>query len=219
MTGESARALEVLRDDAAKLYRKKGFQSRVGFGERPAILVIDLALAWTDRKYPLGSNLDSVVKSTNEILGLARRKKIPVIFTTIAYDADLTEGELYMKKMPAFRVLISGSEATKIDPRLKMRKGEIYLVKKWLSAFFGTNLGGFLTSKKVDTVIITGCSTSACVRATATDALGHGFRSIVVRECVGDRAIGPHEWNLFDIDAKMGDVVSKQQVLDYLASL
>ena len=201
------------------MYKKKGFQARVGFGKRPAVLVIDCALAWTDPKYPMGSNLDSVIESTNDVLGAARKKQIPVVFTTIGYDADLKEAELYLAKMPAFRVLIGGSEATKIDPRLKMRSGEIYLVKKWLSAFFGTNLSGFLTSKGVDTVLITGCSTSACVRATATDALGHGFRSIVVRECVGDRASGPHEWNLFDIDAKMGDVVSKEDALKYLNSL
>jgi nicotinamidase-related amidase len=196
-----------------------GFQNKIGFGKKPAVLVIDLALGWTDPKYPLGSNLDSVIENTRELLDASRRKGIPIVFTTMAYDPALKEADLLLKKIPAMKNMIEGTEPTKIDPRLGFQQGEIYLVKKWLSAFFGTNLNGYLTSQGVDTVIITGCSTSACVRATATDALGSGFRPMVVRECVGDRASGPHEWNLFDIDAKMGDIVSKVETLDYLKSL
>jgi nicotinamidase-related amidase len=212
-------ALDVLRQEAAELYAKRGFQNRLGFGKKPAVIVIDLALGWTDPKYPLGSNLDAVVQNTKEVLEVARRKGIPRVFTTMAYDPDLKEADLLIKKLPALKNMINGTEPTKIDPRLGFQQGEIYLVKKWLSAFFGTNLNGYLTSQGVDTVILTGCSTSACVRATATDALGGGFRPMVVRECVGDRAAGPHEWNLFDIDAKMGDIVSKEETLNYLKSL
>jgi len=212
-------ALDVLREDAAKLYARRGFQTRIGFGKKPAVVVIDLALGWTDPKYPLGANLDSVIQNTKEVLEVARAKGIPRVFTTMAYDPSLEEADLFLKKIPALKSQVSGTDATKIDPRLEFQKGEIYLVKKWLSAFFGTNLNGYLTSQGVDTLIITGCSTSACVRATATDAIGSGFRPMVVKECVGDRASGPHEWNLFDIDAKMGDVVTKKQVLEYLKSL
>jgi nicotinamidase-related amidase len=213
------KALDVLKEDAAALYARRGFQNKIGFGKKPAVLVIDLALGWTDPKYPLGSNLDSVIENTKELLDVSRRKGIPIVFTTMAYDPALKEADLLLKKIPAMKNMIEGTEPTKIDPRLGFQQGEIYLVKKWLSAFFGTNLNGYLTSQGVDTVIITGCSTSACVRATATDALGSGFRPMVVRECVGDRASGPHEWNLFDIDAKMGDIVSKVETLDYLKSL
>lgn len=212
-------ALDVLRQEAAALYAKRGFQNKIGFGKKPAVIVIDLALGWTDPKYPLGSNLDAVIQNTKEVLEVARRKGIPRVFTTMAYDPDLKEADLLLKKLPALKNMIEGTEPTKIDPRLEFQKGEIYLVKKWLSAFFGTNLSGYLTSQGVDTLIITGCSTSACVRATATDALGSGFRPMVVKECVGDRVAGPHEWNLFDIDAKMGDVVSKEETLNYLKSL
>jgi nicotinamidase-related amidase len=212
-------ALEVLREEAAKLYARRGFQTRIGFGRNPAVIVIDLALGWTDPKYPLGANLDSVIQNTKEVLDVARTKGIPRVFTTMAYDPNLKDAELLLKKIHALKSQVGGTEATMIDPRLKFQDGEIYLVKKWLSAFFGTNLNGYLTSQGVDTLIITGCSTSACVRATATDAIGSGFRPMVVRECVGDRASGPHEWNLFDIDAKMGDVVGKKEVLEYLRAL
>ncbi len=219
MSAITKTALDTLREDAAQLYARRGFQNRIGFGNRPAVLVIDLALGWTDPKYPLGSNLDSVIQNTREVLDVARRKGIPRVFTTMAYDPDLKEASLLLKKIPALKNMVNGTEPTKIDPRLAFQEGEIYLVKKWLSAFFGTNLSGYLTSQGVDTVIVTGCSTSACVRATSTDALGSGFRPMVVKECVGDRASGPHEWNLFDIDAKMGDVVSKEEVLNYLKAL
>ncbi len=219
MSSVTREALDVLKEDAAKLYARRGFQTKIGFGKRPAVIVVDLAMGWTDPKYPLGANLDAVVQNTREVLEVARTKGIPRVFTTMAYDPNLREADLFLKKIPAMKSQVSGTDAVKIDPRLGFQQGEIYLVKKWLSAFFGTNLSGYLTSQGVDTVIITGCSTSACVRATATDAIGSGFRPMVVRECVGDRASGPHEWNLFDIDAKMGDVVTKKEVLDYLKSL
>src|SRR5207245_2904867 len=196
-----------------------GIQNEIGLGKRQPLVLIDMAMRWTDPTYSLGANLDAVIQKTKDVLEVARAKGIPRVFTTMAYDPNLMEADLFLKKIPALKSQVSGAEAVKIDPRLGLQKGEIYLVKKWLSAFFGTNLNGYLTSQGVDTVIIAGCSTSACVRATATDAIGSGFRPMVVRECVGDRASGPHEWNLFDIDAKMGDVVSKKEVLEYLKSL
>ncbi|MBD3886519.1 isochorismatase family protein [Phormidium tenue FACHB-886] len=215
---DSFSEIATLKQAASTLYQQRGFQHKLGYGNRPAVLVIDLALAWTDPQYPLGSNLDAVIAATNEVLAIAREKGLPIVFTTMAYDPKQRTADLYLKKIPALQGMISGSEPTGIDPRLNPQPDELILEKQWLSAFFGTNLVSYLISQQVDTVIITGCSTSACVRATATDALGYGFHSIVPQDCVGDRAAGPHVWNLFDIDAKMGDVVSQMDVLQYLAT-
>lgn len=219
MSELSHKTLADLRQDAADLYQNRGFQHKIGFGKAPAIVVIDFALGWTDPKFPMGSDLDAEVMATQELLQLARPKGIPVIFTTMSYDVKAKEGNLYFRKLPAIQQFVDSPEASQIDPRLEPGEGDLIIDKKWLSAFHGTNLISYLVGHGVDTLILTGCSTSACVRATATDALGHGFIPIVVRECVGDRAKGPHEWNLFDIDAKLGDVVDQAEVIDYLSKL
>lgn len=219
MSELSQKTLADLRQDAADLYRNRGLQHKIGFGQKPAMVVIDFALGWTDPKFPMGSDLDAEVGVTQELLQLARPKGIPVIFTTMSYDVKAKEGNLYFRKLPAIQQFVDNPEASQIDPRLEPGETDLIIDKKWLSAFHGTNLISYLVSHGVDTLILTGCSTSACVRATATDALGHGFIPIVVREAVGDRAKGPHEWNLFDIDAKLGDVVGKAEVIDYLSKL
>ena len=121
-----------------------------------------------------------------------------------------------MKKVPVLRSMVEGEPLTEIVPELPPKPNDVVLKKQYASAFFGTPLAAMLTSLGVDSVIVTGCSTSGCIRATAVDGMQHGFRVIVPRECVGDRHAGPHEANLFDIDSKYGDVVSKAEVLAYL---
>jgi nicotinamidase-related amidase len=197
-------------------YVKKGFAARVGFGERPALLVIDMIRAFTDLVSPLASNLDSQVDAIQQLLDVARERQLPIIFSTVAYDQDLQEAGIWIQKIPSNSWLIEGSEWVAVDERLGRRPREMLLVKKYASCFFGTDLAARLISRGVDTLIITGCTTSGCVRATAVDACSYGFRTIVVQEAVGDRAELPHIANLFDIDAKYGDVVSRDEAISYL---
>jgi maleamate amidohydrolase len=204
---------------AEKLYGERGFQRRLGFGKKPALLIIDLAVAWTNPEYRLGFDLSGVIENTKDILMLFRERGLPVVFTGIAYDKSVDELGLLPIKTPAVVDAKLGTPATEIDPRIKPLENEIVIYKKVPSAFFGTNLSSILTFRGIDTIVVTGCVTSTCVRATVMDGFSYGFRPIVPLECVGDRAAGPHEWSLFDIDAKCGDVVSKAEVIKYLKTL
>jgi nicotinamidase-related amidase len=201
-------------------YRDRGLAGRVGFGVAPAILVIDLAKAWTNPRSPLGTDLDSVIAETRRILAVARRKAVPVFFTTMAYEPGLVDcGENFRRKTPGIAMLVKGSDWVEIDPRLEVQPGEVVIAKQRGSAFFGTSLLSQLIAKRIDTVIITGCSTSGCVRATGLYARDYNLRPIVPREAVGDRSPSAHEANLFDIDARIGDVVSVDEVLRYLEGI
>ena len=205
--------------DILAKYRKKGIGARVGFGKRPAVLVVDFIRGMTEIESPLGSNLDREIEATGHLLRAAREAGSPVIFTTTAYDENLVEAGLFFAKVPSLSILKRGTRWTELDPRLERRPEELLIEKQYPSAFFGTALSSILTAQKVDTVIISGCTTSGCVRGTAGEALQHGYRAIVPRECVGDRAYEPHIANLLDIDAKYGDVVQLEEALLYLKNL
>ncbi len=205
-------------EETYEFYKQRGFAQRVGFGKRPALLIIDFINAFTDMTSPLASNLDAEIVATQRLLEVARRNHIPVFFTTVSYDEGFADAGVFIKKIPSLAVLKAGTPLIEIDERLNPGEGEHIIVKKYASAFFGTSLWSTLTALRVDTVLITGCTTSGCVRASAVDACQTGFHAIVVEEAVGDRAPAPHVANLFDIDAKYGDVVSLQVALDYLNS-
>ncbi|MDT7703000.1 MAG: maleamate amidohydrolase [Pseudonocardiales bacterium] len=198
-------------------FRSKGLGGRVGFGSDPAILVVDLIRGFTDQRSPLAGALETQLKATNELLELARSADVPVIFSTVAYDPDLQEAGLWIRKIPSNSWLVEGSEWVEVDPRLNRRPNEMLLVKKYASCFFGTDLASRLLSRRVDTLLITGCTTSGCVRASAVDACSYGFHTIVVEDAVGDRAELPHLASLFDIDSKYGDVVGLAEAANYLA--
>ncbi len=201
------------------MYKEKGFANRVGFGERPALLIVDFIKGFTDTACPLGSNFDVQIEKTSQILRVFREKSLPVHFTTTAYDSKMISAGVFVKKVPSLAHLKLGSEWIEIDDRLKPENGEIVWTKHYASAFFGTSLASTLLVEKVDTLFIVGCTTSGCVRASAVDSCQHGFRTIVVQDCVGDRSPYAHEANLFDMDAKYADVVSLEEALDYLAKL
>ena len=204
-------------DEAAKaVYAKAGLGQAVTLGDRPAVLVIDFSCGFTDPECALGSDLSSEVAATKRLLDAARAKELPVIFTTIGFDASLKDGGLWMQKVPALAVLQMGGRWMDIDPRLEPRADETVIVKKGASGFFGTNLASVLVSQGVDSVILCGATTSGCIRATAVDLLQYGWPTLVPRECVGDRAQAPHDANLFDIQAKYADVVSVEDALAYL---
>jgi maleamate amidohydrolase len=194
----------------------EGFGGRGGFGRRPALIVVDMTLGFTDPESPLGSDLDGPVKAIKELLEAARGVEIPVIFTTVAYRESDKLTAAFIDKVPALLTLEAGSRWAEIDPRIAPRTEEPVLNKLFASGFFGTGLSSLLTAASVDTLIVTGATTSGCVRATTVDALQYGFRPVVPREAVGDRNPDAHEANLYDVDAKYGDVVSVDEALKYL---
>lgn len=202
-------------DDLADDYRRHGLAARVGFGERPALLVVDFVRAYTTPGSPLyaAPGVPDAVRATVPLLAQARAAGVPVIYTTVAYAPGGLDGGVFVRKVPALLQLTRESPLAAIVEELAPAPGELVIEKKYASAFFGTHLAATLTAQGVDTIIIAGCSTSGCVRATAVDGMQHGFRVIVPRECVGDRAPGPHEANLFDIDGKYGDVVGVAEAI------
>jgi len=204
----------------ADFFKQRGFGLKIGFGQRPALLVIDMLKAFTNPQMMLGANLDNEIEAIKPLIAVAHERDIPVIFSTVIYnDTDLKDAGIWALKQKGVVTLKGDSDGVEIDPRLDFRKTDSLLVKKYASCFFGTDLVSRLLSRRVDTVIIVGCTTSGCVRATAVDAMQNGFRPIVPRECVGDRHEAPHEANLFDINAKYGDVVPLADVMAQLGQL
>ena len=201
-----------------EMYKSRGFGNRIGFGTRPALLIVDFINGFTDPSCPLGSNLDAEVAETKRLLDTFRTYKHPVHFTTTAYEEGYASAGVFIKKVPSLSHLKQGSPLVEIDERLKPISGETVWEKKYASAFFGTALSAALIAQSVDTLLVTGCTTSGCIRASAVDGCQSGFRTIVVRECVGDRSAAAHEQNLADLDAKYADVLSLKEVLDYLAT-
>jgi maleamate amidohydrolase len=199
-------------------YERKGFAGRSGYGRSPVLLIVDFINGFTDPTTPLGGDFAWQINATRDLQAAFRGAGLPIVYTTIAYTKDLHDGGLFVKKVPSLAILQKGSPLVEVDQRIRPLPGERVVEKKYASAFFGTNLDVDLRTLGVDTVVMTGCTTSGCIRASAVDSLQYGFHTIVVREAVGDRAAGPHEANLFDIDAKYADVVPLAEVLDYLRS-
>ena len=200
-------------------YERKGFSARSGYGARPALLIVDFITGFTDPGTGLGGDYGAELAVTAKLLGEFRSRALPVFFTTVAYEPHLRDAGQFVAKVPALSILIRGSGWVKVDDRIRPRPSEPVVSKKYASAFFDTRLDMELRGLGVDTVVMAGCTTSGCIRASAVDAMQHGFRTVVVRDAVGDRAQTPHEVNLFDIDAKYGDVVSSGEVLGYLRGL
>ncbi len=206
-------------DDTGQIYERARLGQRVTPGSRPAVLVVDFSRGFTDPESTMGSDLTEEVGATNRLLAAARERGMPVIFTTIGFEANLKDGSLWLQKAPGLAELQVGGKWVDIDPRLGRREDEVVILKKGASAFFGTNLPSVLVSENVDTIVLCGATTSGCIRATAVDLLQYGYPTLVPRECVGDRARAPHEANLVDIQAKYADVVSVDDALSYLESV
>ena len=217
-----AAALERIFDADTGIYSLRGFQRRVGFGTSPALVHIDLANAWTRPGHAFSCDgMETIIPAVQQLNEAGRAKGIPIVYTTTAYQdvsGPNSDMGLWVHKIPVEQ-LEAGTEAVEIDDRIAPQPGELVLVKKRASGFHGTNLSSYLSAHGVDTVIITGVTMAGCVRHTTEDAIAEGFRPIVVREGVGDRVPGVVEWNLFDIDAKFGDVEPLERVLEYLAGI
>jgi maleamate amidohydrolase len=219
---KSAKGVRIVTSgkDDEEFFRQRGFGIKIGFGERPALIIIDMINGFTDAAMPLGANLDGQIAAQKPLLQVAHERDIPVIFSTVMYEeADIKDAGIWALKQKGARTLTAGSDAVKVDTRLGMQPNDILLMKKYASCFFGTDLVPRLNSRRVDTLIITGCTTSGCVRATAVDAVQNGFRPMVVREAVGDRSAAAHEQSLFDLNAKYADVVSLDETLQYLKTV
>ncbi len=201
------------------IYQGRGFQRRVGFGERPAIIHIDLANAWTRPGHAFSCDgMETIIPAAQALNEAGRAKGVPIVYTTTAYEVVAgpnSDMGLWVNKIPV-ELLKVGTPEVQIDDRLGPAPGELVITKRRASGFHGTNLSSFLSAHRVDTVILTGVTMAGCVRHTCEDAISEGFRPIVVREAVGDRVPGVVEWNLFDIDAKFGDVEPLERVLEYL---
>lgn len=201
----------------AENFRARGFGLRIGFGERPALLVVDLLQAFTNPELPLGADLDDVIDASRRALAAARGAGVPVLFTSIAYDEGLADAGVWARKQAGLLSLLRDAGATELDPRLERRPGEAIVEKKYASAFFGTDLVSRLNAARIDTLVLVGATTSGCVRASAVDAVQYGFVPVVVREAVGDRSQAAHDQSLFDLEQKYADVVSLDEACGYLA--
>ena len=200
-------------------YERKGFSARSGYGTKPALLIVDFINGFTNPGTGLGGDYSAELAVTAKLLAEFRSRALPIFFTTVAYEPNLRDAGQFVAKVPALSILIKGSDWVKVDERIRPRPSEQVVVKKYASAFFDTMLDMEFRGLGVDTLVMVGCTTSGCIRASAIDSMQHGFHTVVVRDAVGDRAKDPHEVNLFDIDAKYGDVVSSGEVLDYLRGL
>lgn len=201
-----------------KFFKDRGFGLKIGYGDRPSLIVIDLVQGFTDPEKPLGADLSAQLAETRRLLDAARRAKIPVYYTTVSYEErDIRDAGIWAKKMGGLMTLRAGQPEVEVDSSLGRLPDEPVITKKYASTFFGTDLLARLNSLRIDTLLIVGCTTSGCVRATAVDAVQNGLRPVVVREAVGDRSQAAHEQSLFDLQAKYADVVSADEVLEYLS--
>lgn len=203
------------------VYSEAGFGATVPRGARPGLVVVDLSRGFTDDRFSTGTDLTDVVVATAELLSAARDAGVPRFFTTIAYSPAELAGEsiAWLRKAPGMRSLTEGSDASGLDPRLHVQADELVLVKKGPSAFSGTPLASMLAAAHCDSVIVCGATTSGCVRATAVDAVQAGFDTLVVQECVGDRATGPHDAALFDLQAKYADVIGLAEARNVISAV
>ncbi|MCY1672726.1 isochorismatase family protein [Novosphingobium sp. SL115] len=198
---------------------KKAYDNRVGFGSRPALLLIDFCQAYFEPGNALYSEVDDAIASALRVRAAARAAGVPVVLTNVVYHPTGFDGGRFFEKAMPLKNFLKGSPMGAWGPGLEPFDDELVVSKQYPSAFFGTSLASTLTAAGVDSVILTGLTTSGCVRATCVDAMSHGFRTAVVSEACGDRHEGPHNANLFDMNAKYADVVSEAETIAFLETL
>lgn len=195
------------------------FDGHLPFGARPALLIIDFVMAYLEPTSPLYAGVEDALASNERLLSAARSAGIPILFTNVEYVAGGANGGMFYKKVPVLKHFEIGSPLGAFPPSLQPHADELVVTKQYASAFFGTSLASTLTAQGIDTLIITGLSTSGCVRASTLDALQHGFAPFVVRDACGDRHPAPHEANLFDLQAKYAEVISEAEALCHIANI
>ena len=200
-------------------YAKAGYHHGLGFGERPALVLVDFVQAYFEPGSPLYAGVEATLASALRVLTAARSAGVMCVMTNVKYRKGGTDGGVFTRKVPALKAFEEGNPLGNWPKGLLPQENEFVISKQYPSAFFGTSLAATLTAAKIDTVVITGLTTSGCVRATCVDAMSNGFIPIIVREAVGDRAQQPHDANLFDMSAKYGDVVSEDETIAYFRRL
>lgn len=193
-----------------EIYRQQGFGQSLGWPARPALLIVDFVNGFVDPAVFGGGNIAEAVDATISVLSAARKAGMPIAFTRIVYADDGSDAGLWCEKVPALRGLTEGARMSQVVDTLAPQRGELVLRKTQASAFFGTDLAPWLTARGADGVIVAGATTSGCVRATVIDAMSHNLRAVVLSDCVGDRAKGPHEANLFDMGQKYADLLTSE---------
>ncbi|MGH9028874.1 MAG: isochorismatase family protein [Acidimicrobiales bacterium] len=210
---DDALGLAALRE----FYQGRQLGSRVGFGESPTLIVVDMSRAFLSDEYSVGARNDDLVANVARLVDAARAAGLPIVYTTVSYTRPDQAGYWGIKIPGLHQLQASDPNATCVHPALQPAAEDIVINKHYSSAFFGTDLQSILTRLRADTVVVCGVSTSGCVRATVVDAVSYGYRVIVPRDCVGDRATVPNEATLFDIDSKYGDVVDANAVIGWLS--
>lgn len=205
-------------DDLEENYRG-AFDGSLGFGRSPALILIDFVEAYFDTGSPLYAGVDAALASALRVRDAARKARVPVFYTNVVYGPGGADGGVFFRKVPALSVFEAGNPLGAWPDGLEPAAEEFVISKQYPSAFFGTSLAATLTANAIDTLIITGLTTSGCVRATCVDTVSHGFVPIVVADACGDRHEGPHEANLFDMNAKYADVVEEAAAIAYFESM
>jgi len=198
---------------------KKAYDNRLGFGKRPALVLVDMVQAYFDETCPLYADVEDALASALRVLDAARAASIPVTFTNVVYRPDGSDGGVFFKKVPVLENFVAGHPMGNWAPGIQPAENETVISKQYPSAFFGTSFAATLHAAQIDSLIITGLTTSGCIRATCVDAMSHGFIPIIVADACGDRHEAPHEANLFDMNAKYADVVSEGEAVEYLQQL
>jgi maleamate amidohydrolase len=213
MSGTTREISGVTPEAALAVYKRQNIGNPSGFGTHPALLIVDFVNGFNDPAMFGGGNIPPAIENTAGLLAAARRAKIPVAFTRVVYADDGSDASVFCRKLPGLLALTETAQASQVVDAVAPQAGEYVIRKTQPSAFFGTGLVGWLAQKRVDTVLVTGCTTSGCVRASVIDSMSHNFRTIVVSDCVGDRALAPHEANLFDMEQKYADLMTCDEVV------
>jgi maleamate amidohydrolase len=203
----------------ADIYHRQGMGNRAGLGEKPALVIVDFVVGFSDPAHFGGGNIAPAIEQTVALLAFARKHAWPVAHTRVVYAEDGADAGVFTLKAPSLRKLTETSRLSQIVPELMPLPGELVIRKQGASAFFDTNLAGWLAFRRVDTVAVAGCTTSGCVRATVVDSLQRSYRTIVPEECVADKHESPHFANLYDMALKYADVISVQETLAQVRAL
>lgn len=204
--------------DDEDLRMRHGFGGSVGLGDVPALVIVDFAVAFTDPRILGGGNIACAVAATVPLLAGARTRCWPIVHTRVTFRADGSDAGVITRKVPALLELTEDSPSARIVDELEPGRGELVISKQQPSAFFATELPAWLAARRVDTVVVAGCTTSGCVRATIVDALSHNLRPVVVSDCVGDRIVAAHEASLADMEQKYADLMAREDLLAHYGS-
>ena len=202
----------------ADIYKHQNFGNSLGMGAKIAMLIVDFVNGFDDPDQFGGGNVTEACDNTVPLLAACRNLGMTIAHTRVVLADDGGDDNIMAIKVPALKTLTENAQCSQIVERLTPRPGEIIVRKRLPSAFFGTDLAPNFTMRRIDTVLVTGCTTSGCVRASALDAMCYGFRPIVISDCVGDRALGPHEANLFDLKQKYAEIMTRDEAIAEMTS-